>query len=139
MLLYGIVAFIYIYATKPRLYWIDITVFFIIGLAYLLLIPMLIRKSVKRRVNDILSKKENEHILEEAEILLDHSGITDRDTLSESRYSWEAIVHAANTPDGVYLYTNSYHAIVIPRRVINAAAAGDEIERLLKTNLPLHA
>lgn len=139
IILYAAVAFLYIYATKPRLYGIDISVFFITGLVYLLLIPFFIKKSVRRRVSDILSKKENDHILEESEIVLDASGIIDRDILAESRYSWDAIVHCANTSDAVYLYTNSHHAIVIPKRVVKDAAVENELQLLLKANLPLHA
>ena len=139
MLLYGAVAFLYIYATRPKFYWIDISVFFITGFAYLLLIPFFVRKSVKRRVADILSKPENEHILDESEIILSSSGIVDKDTVSESRYNWEAIVHFAETQDALYLYTNSHHAIVIPRRVVRDSKTEKETEALLKEHLPLHA
>ena len=127
MLLYGIVAFLYI------------TVFVSTGLIYLLLIPYFVRWSVKRKVDQILSKKENQHILDESEIILAETGITDRDTLSESRYEWDAIVHYAATRDAHYLYTNSYHAIVIPKRVMQDAADEEETGRLLNSFLPLHA
>jgi hypothetical protein len=138
ILLYGLVAALYIFASRPRLFWIDIIVFFITGLAYLLLIPWLVKRSVQRKVASILTKKENQHILEESEIILSPEGIVDRDTLSESRYSWEAIVHFAETEDAFYLYTNSHHAIVIPKRVIPGPAAMQEILNLLKAHLPLH-
>lgn len=139
MLLYGIVAFLYILATNSALIWVDITVFVSTGLIYLLLIPYFVRWSVKRKVDQILSKKENQHILDESEIILAETGITDRDTLSESRYEWDAIVHYAATRDAYYLYTNSYHAIVIPKRVMQDAADEEETGRLLNSFLPLHA
>jgi len=139
ILLYGAVALLYISATKPRLVWIDISVFIITGLIYLLLIPFFIKKSVGRRVNAILAKKENQHVLDESEIILAESGIIDRDTVSESRYDWDAIVHLAETPDAFYLYTNSYHAIVIPMRVIRGEAELSATRKLLGTHLPLHA
>lgn len=139
MLLYGAVAFLYILVTKSFLIWLDISVFVVTGLIYLALIPFFIRRSVKRKVDQILAKKENQHVLDESEIILDETGITDKDTLSESRYDWDAIVHYAETPDAHYLYTNSYHAIVIPKRVIANAEEKAETERLLKSFLPLHA
>jgi hypothetical protein len=139
ILLYGIVAFLYILASKPVYIWIDILVFVITGLMYMLLIPFFIKRSVRRKVADILSKKENQHVLDEAEIVLSDFGIIDRDTHSESRYGWEAIVHYADTPDGIYLYTNSYHAIVIPKRAVTGATNLKETERLLRTYLPLDA
>lgn len=137
--LYGAVALVYILASRPSYVWIDVSVFLITGLLYLILIPFFVKKSVRRRVNDILSRKENQHVLDESEIVLSESGIIDRDTLSESRYEWDAIVHHADTPDGFYLYTNSYHAIVIPKRVVRDATEMKATEKLLKTHLPLHA
>jgi hypothetical protein len=139
IILYGAVALLYIVATHSHLVWIDISVFVFTGLIYLFMIPFFIKRSVKRRVNDILSKKENQHVLDDAEIILSDTGIIDRDTYTESRYEWNAIVHHAETPDCYYLYTNSHHAIVIPRRVIHDPAELKEMERLLDTHLPLQA
>ena len=76
-------------------------------------------------------------MLDEAEIILSDSGIIDKDTHTESRYDWNAIVRLAETNDSYYLYTNSYHAIVIPKRVVNAKEA-KELTSLLSQNLPLH-
>lgn len=139
ILLYGAVAVLYIVASGSRLIWIDISVFVLTGLLYLLFIPYFIKRSVSRKVSQILSKKENQHVLDESEIILSDNGIIDRDTLSESRYNWDAIVHRANTADGYYLYTNSYHAIVIPRRVVRESGLEKETESLMEANLPLHA
>lgn len=139
IVLYGAVALLYILASRSHLVWIDISVFVFTGLLYLILIPFFIKRSVRRKVSDILSKKENEHVLDESEIILSDTGIIDRDTLSESRYNWDAVVHDAETDEGYYLYTNSYHAIVIPKRVIENETDKSELQRLLQTYLPLHA
>jgi hypothetical protein len=138
ILLYGAVALLYIVATRSRCIWIDIAVFLFTGLIYLLLIPKFVKASVRRKVYDILSKKENQHVLDEAEIIVSDTGITDRDTVSESRYNWDAIVRLSETDGSYYLYTNSYHAIVIPRRVIRSREEQHELDRLLSTHLPLH-
>lgn len=139
IILYGAVALLYIVASRSHLLWVDAAVFGITGLIYLLLIPFFIRRSVKRKVKDILAKPENQHILNEAEIILADSGITDKDSVSESRYDWEAIVHFAETPLSYYLYTNSYHAIVIPKRVVNESGKENETKRLFDGHLPLQA
>lgn len=138
MLLYGIVAMLYIFATRQHYIWIDISVFVITGTLYLIMIPSFVKSSIRRKVKDILSKKENQHVLDEAEIELTSSGLLDKDTNSESRYNWDAIVRLAETPDSFYLYTNSYHAIVIPKRVMNADEE-KELRNLLSEHLPLHA
>ena len=137
IILYGTVAMLYIIATRQHYIWIDISVFVITGLIYLIMIPSFVKGSVRRKVKQILSKKENQHVLDEAEIILSDSGIIDKDTHTESRYDWNAIVRLAETTDSYYLYTNSYHAIVIPKRVVNIEEA-KELTSLLSQNLPLH-
>ena len=137
LLLYGAVALLYIFSTHSHLIWIDVSVFVFTGLLYLSLVPFFIRRSVHRRVNDILSKKENHHVLDEAEIVLSESGIVDKDAHSESRYTWDAVVQFAETVDSFYLYTNSYYAIVIPKRAIKDNAQKTATEQLFETYLPL--
>jgi hypothetical protein len=139
IILYGAVALLYIIATNSHYVWIDISVFIITGSIYLMMIPFFVKRSIGRKVNDILSKEENQHVLDEAEIILSDTGIIDRDRLTESRYIWDAVVRHDETADSYYLYTNSYHAIVIPKRVIGDVSEQQEMERLLRTHLPLHA
>jgi hypothetical protein len=103
------------------------------------MVSFFVKRSVRRKVAEILSRRENQHILEESEIILSPQFIIDRDTVSESRYSWEAIVHYAEYRDAMYLYTNSHHAIVIPKRVTREASVEAEAEALINGHLPLHA
>lgn len=136
---YAAIAFLYILSRQSSLFWIDLTVFAAVGLVYLLLTPAFIRWSVRRKVREILSRKENQHVLGDAEIVLSETGIIDRDAVSESRYSWDAIVRYAETDDSHYLYTNSYYAIVIPKRAVRTEAECWEMEQLLAVHLPLQA
>jgi hypothetical protein len=137
IILYGAVAMLYIIGTRQHYIWIDISVFVITGLIYLIMIPSFVKSSVRRKVKNILSKKENEHVLDDAEIILADTGIIDKDTNTESRYNWEAIVRLAETADSFYLYTNSYHAIVIPKRAVSKEQE-KELTELLSEYLPLH-
>ncbi|WP_315814442.1 YcxB family protein [Paraflavitalea speifideaquila] len=61
----------------------------------------------------------------------------DKDEASESKYTWEAIVRKAETPFCYYLYTNSHHAIVIPKRAARNTAEKQELERMLNQYLSL--
>jgi hypothetical protein len=88
-------------------------------------------------VKDILRQPENEHVLGETEVILMDTGILDKDAASESKYSWDAIVRKAETPFCYYLYTNSHHAIVIPKRAVRNAEDKKELERLLNQHLTL--
>jgi hypothetical protein len=136
-ILYAAVAGLYIFSRRSEQIFIDLIIFSVIALVYFLMVPFLIKRSILRRVRGILSKPENQHVLDEAEVNLSDAGIVDKDTATESRYSWEAIVKKAETPACFYLYTSSYHAIVIPRRVIVTPTEKQELERLFNQYLPL--
>lgn len=136
MLLYAVVAIIYIFLNKDHDWPVDFTIFAIIGVVYFLLIPHLVKRSVKVRVKDILSRKENQHVLEDSEIIVDAKGIFEKDVVSESRYEWEGIVRLAVNYDCIYLYTNSFHAIVIPRRALDDQQSAN-LEELFNIHLPL--
>jgi hypothetical protein len=92
---------------------------------------------VKKRVRDILSQPENKHILDDTEVILSDTGIIDKDKASESKYSWEAIVRKSETKTCYYLYTNSYHAIVIPKRTVANPQEREALENMLDRHLSL--
>ena len=137
LILYSLVAGLYIISSHSEQLLIDVVVFAVIATVYMMLIPAFIKLSIKRRVKEILSQPANQHILEPAEVVLMDTGIIDRDELSESRYDWEAIVRKAETSTAIYLYTNSYHAIVIPKRILGGPAEKTELEQLLNRHLSL--
>ncbi|HTE26109.1 YcxB family protein [Flavitalea sp.] len=118
MILYFAVAGLYITVNSSHTLLLDSSVFVTIGTIYFLMVPFLVKRSIRMRVKRTLAQPENQHVLNESEVTLSENGILDRDTVSESRYGWEAIVRKAETKLCYYLYTNSYHAIVIPKRVI---------------------
>jgi hypothetical protein len=136
-ILYAAIAALYIFSKHTEQIFIDFIIFGVIATAYFLLVPSLIKRSIRRRVKYILTQPENKHILEEAEVVLMDTGILDKDDASESKYGWEAIVKKAETESSYYLYTNSYHAIVIPKRVIVSQHERQELERLFNQYLPL--
>jgi hypothetical protein len=136
MILYVGIAGLYIFANRSHSLMIDSFVFIGIGLVYFSLVPVLVKRSIRSKVKSILRQPENHHVLNESEVKLDEAGITDRDTVSESRYGWEAIVRKAETRLCYYLYTNSYHAIVIPKRVVHDNEQ-EQLQSLFDTNLSL--
>jgi len=104
---------------------------------YFLMVPWLIKRSIRRRVHNILQEPENHHILQEAIVILSDDGIVDKDPSVETRYEWDSIIKKAETNNSYYLYTNSHHAIVIPKRTIANAQDKEELERLFNRWLSL--
>lgn len=136
MILYIAVAGLYIFANKSHSLLLDFSVFFTIGTIYFMMVPFLVKRSIRSRVKVVLARPENHHVLGESEVTIDEHGILDHDTASESRYPWEGIVRKAETTLCYYLYTNSYHAIVIPKRVVSPVE-DKELNNLFNTNLSL--
>jgi hypothetical protein len=136
-LLYAAVAVLFIVSNHSQQMAVDFVIFGVIALTYFLLVPWLIKRSIRKRVNDILRQPENGHVLGVAEVTLTDYGIIDKDESSETKYTWDAIVRKAETSFCYYLYTNSHHAIVIPKRTVHHEADQQELERLLNAHLPL--
>jgi hypothetical protein len=137
LILYAAIAGLYIYSNRNTQPIINVVIFSLIAIAYFLLVPTIIRGSIRKRVRDILAQPENKHILDETEVILSETGITDKDKSSESKYSWEAIVRKSETSACYYLYTNSYHAIVIPKRAVTDPKERQELENMLDRFLSL--
>jgi hypothetical protein len=135
--LYSMIAILYILINHSHKIEIDLLVFAIVAIIYFLLVPRLIKHSIKRKTRQILAEAENKHVLDESEIILTESGIIDQDSLSQDRYNWDAIVKKSETSDCYYLYTNSHHAIVIPKRSIKTAEEQKELDRLFNRFLSL--
>ncbi len=135
--LYSIIAVLYIFTNHSHRIEIDLTVFATIGILYFFLVPFLIKKSIRRRTTQIIAEPENQHVLDESEIIISEAGIIDQDKVSHSKYDWDAIVKKTETPNSYYLYTNSYHAIVIPKRVVRDKDEQDELQRYFNGFLSL--
>lgn len=138
-LLYGTAAALYIYFRRSSQVQTDLIVFGVIAVIYFLMVPYLIKRSIRKRMRELLEKPENSQILEASEVVLSDTGIIDKNMTSESTFTWEAIVKKAETPQSYYLYTNSLHGIVIPKRVVSSPQDKQELQRLLNTHLPLTA
>ena len=134
--LYTAVAALYLLVKHTDQILRDVAVFGVITLVYFLLVPFLIKRSIKKRVQEMLREPANSHMLDDIEVILADVGIFEKDSSSESRFEWDAIMKKAETPACYYLYTNSHHAIVIPKRAVPYGEQ-EELQRLFSSHLPL--
>jgi hypothetical protein len=135
--LYLVIAAIYMLTISKNDSPVSLVIFAAPALIYFLLIPTLIRRGIRQRVRATLAHPENRNVLDESEVLIMDTGIVSKDTSSESKYGWDAIVRKEETPGYYYLYTNSQHAIVIPKRVIANAGERQELQALFNQHLSL--
>jgi hypothetical protein len=136
-ILYTLVAAAYIIVNHSHNLIVDIAIFSIIALLYFSMVPYLVKKSIRRRVDQMLREEENKHLLETAGVEISDEGILYTDSESETKYKWEAIVKMDQSALSYFLHTNSYHAIVIPKKLLDAPADKAEWKRILNQHLPI--
>jgi hypothetical protein len=135
--LYLVIAAIYLLTVSRNRSPLGLLIFAVPALIYFLLIPTLVKRGIRQRVRNMLAKPENQNLLEESEVVIMDTGIVGKDSSSETKYNWDAIVRKEETPLYYYLYTNSQYAIVIPKRAMADARERQELERLFNQHLSL--
>ncbi len=138
MVMYIAIAGLYIFAKRSHDPVIDFSIFFGIGVLYFFLVPVIVKRSIRMKVNQILAQAENQHVLSSSVVRLDEAGIQDADAVSDTWYTWEQVTKKVTTSHCIYLYTNSHHAIVIPLRAVSPADR-EGLEQLFTRCLPLNA
>lgn len=71
-------------------------------------------------------------------MIIDDSGISDKDENSDTKYAWNAIVKKLETREYIYLYLSSIQGIIIPKRILDQKQS-DALQLLLSKNLTLGA
>ena len=137
ILTYVVIAAAYLLLVQKDTSITGILIFLAPALIYFLLIPTLVKRGIRQRSRATLALPENRNVLEVGEVIIADTGIVGKDSMSESKYTWEAIIRKAETPRCYYLYTNSYHAIVIPKRTLSNAEERQELKRLFNQHLSL--
>jgi hypothetical protein len=135
--LYSLLAGLYLFTISKNDTSSKILFFAVPALVYFLLIPTLVKRGIRQRSRAMLAKPENRNMLDDAELVVMDTGILAKDSLSETKYSWDAIVRKDDTPSYYYLYTNSAQAIVIPKRVIKIDRERQELQQLFSQHLSL--
>src|SRR5690349_2190259 len=70
LILYAAIAGLYIYSNRNSRPIVNAVIFALIAIFYFLLVPTIIRGSIRKRVRDILAQPENKHILDATEVIL---------------------------------------------------------------------
>ena len=112
---------------------------FLMGLLFFVVYPYLTRRSVKRRIQKMLSEGENKTMLGHCRMTLLPEGISTKTEHSEGRIDWSAIIKIAESEKHVYLYTGSINAFVVPRTAFENDEAKQEFLDYVSTNAKVEA
>ena len=86
---------------------------------YILILPVLVRRSIKRQSRRMYSEGSNKGMLGEHELEITEDGIIERSPYNETRTAWGAVERIESTPDHTFIYAGSMMAHVIPHSRIN--------------------
>ena len=146
-----------IYYLKVILYTFIIAIFFylattmkfssepaIISLLFLLIyFAVIVPIWIKNRYNNLAQKffqnPQNANVFLPTSIEITARGIKNKDSISETNYSWSAFVKKAIHKKIIYLYLNNQQAILIPESSFENKLQKKEFEGLLAEYLPLQA
>jgi len=95
-------------------------------------------ETYRKRIRKLYSEKANSDLLLPKEIMIDNSGITERNENSECRLWWTAFIKKVETNEYFYLYSNGMQGIIIPKRYLTQEEI-TEIKLLLSRHLSLGA
>lgn len=92
---------------------------------------------IRKKALKMIAKEENRHILNETELVIDETGILNKDKDSTVQLKWTSIVRYAATSDYYFLYTNSIQAQVIPVKLFSSPSERDAFEKFIESHIPL--
>ncbi|WEK34407.1 MAG: YcxB family protein [Candidatus Pseudobacter hemicellulosilyticus] len=134
-----VMAGLILYTSQDKSPLITMIAVILVATTMLLLIPFLVRRSVRKRVDQLLALPANKHILDRREVQFSDTGIVSRDSNAESKFGWNAVVKVAQLPDAWYLYSSSHQAIILPKRALADEQERKELQSLLDQHISFSA
>jgi hypothetical protein len=92
----------------------------------------------KRRIQKLYSNENNFSFFMEKELIINGSGIIERDDNSESRTNWRGVVKKIETKEYFYLYLSTVQAVIIPKSCLNSEQT-ESLRMILAEHLSLKA
>lgn len=97
-----------------------------------------VKKQIKRNVERFYSKEVNSNFLSKKQMVITEEAIKEKDAVSETNYSWNAIIRKVEVDHYYYLYISSLQALVVPKRILSLAEMQD-LEYLMAKKLSIGA
>ena len=97
-----------------------------------------IENTYKNHIRKLISPQHNSAFYVMRQMIINETGITDKDENSETKYAWSAIIKKVENEEYFYLYLSSLHSIIIPQRVLDQKQR-EELRLLLSRHLTLTA
>jgi len=137
-LLFSILVFFFVVKTKVS--W---DFFLFLGLLLSFYFAVIVPAWIKHRYNTLAKKffedPQNANVFLTAAIEINEKGVTNNDSISETKYGWSAFVRKAFNKSAHYLYINKQLAVVIPESAFANEREKQEFDKLLAEHLPLQA
>lgn len=125
--------FLTIDAINGKLGWLNIVVFGILSLLWVVFYPKRFVNRTIEKTKKTLDEGDNSGLLGKHKIILNDEGLHCTLPLSEQKIQWAGIKKVIETNDYLFLYVTSVSAIIIPKKKIEKDVV--ELSKMLKANV----
>lgn len=97
------------------------------------------RTNIRQQGMKVAEDPENSALYLEVQLDINDSGINKKNSVLETKYSWQAFNKKEETPAHYFLFTSSVEALIIPKRIFKTAEEKQQFEKLMLQHLSLDA
>jgi hypothetical protein len=106
---------------------------------FAVIVPIWIKNSYNKITEKFIQNPQNANVFLPSSVEVTSQGIKNKDSISETNYSWSAFVKKAIHKKTIYLYLNNQQAVLIPENSFENKIQKEGFEKLLAEYLPLQA
>jgi len=126
--------------SKMKLAWKPTIIGMVVLFIYFaVVVPIWIKHRYKNVTQKFFEDPKNANVFLPTFIEVNDRGVKNKDSISETNYSWAAFVRKAIHKETIYLYLNNQQAILIPESSFENKIQKKEFEKLIAEHLPLQA
>ena len=117
--------------------------FILLILGFLVITSLLslfgVRSNMAKQAEKVTDNPANSAIFLEVSMIVSETGISTKDTLTETKFQWKAFIKKQESDEYYFLFINAIQALIIPKRIFNNPAEKMEFEKLLSHHLSFDA
>jgi hypothetical protein len=117
--------------------------YFVFSVAIILLLFIMpifrMAELYKKQVERTLKNPLNANFFRATQVIFSDTGIFTKNEFTETTYQWKGIVKKEENKEYYFLYINSEHAILIPKRALTIASDKPALEKLFAEHISFNA
>ena len=97
------------------------------------------RSNTNKQAEEIADDPDNASVFVDNFLTASDAGLEIKNEISDTKYSWAAVIKRTETEDHYFLFLNAIYAVIIPKRSFDSKEQQAEFNKILIKNLSLQA